>query len=149
MCGQLEFYEKTYDRVTTQSEKILERTDRAFFNVTTSDDPIIRQLSSEGGSVFATDVILSHLMVCTRSVYPWDIVITKVGSKIFLDKRDGQFGNYLCSFFFLLSSFFCLLLCSLYINQYLILTLLLRLRYGYNYILFYQFHYIIRFPHSE
>lgn len=97
-CGTLEFYDKSYERITTQSEKSLERTDRAFFNVTTSDDPIIRQLTTSisspenGLTVFATDVILSHLMVCTRSVYPWDIIITKVGSKIFLDKRDGQFN---------------------------------------------------------
>ena len=46
------------------------------------------------GTVFATDVILSHLMCCTRSVAPWDIIITKAGSKLFLDKRDGSsFGN--------------------------------------------------------
>jgi len=69
----------------------LERTDRTFFNVTTSDDPIIRSLSMDGpGTVFATDAILSHLMACTRSVAPWDVLVQKAGSKLFFDKREGS-----------------------------------------------------------
>lgn len=51
----------------------------------------------EEGNVFATDVILAHLMTAPRSVYPWDIIVTKVGSKLFFDKRDGsQFGTLKC-----------------------------------------------------
>lgn len=42
------------------------------------------------GNVFATDAILTTLMCCTRSSYPWDIVVQKVKDKIFLDKRDGS-----------------------------------------------------------
>ena len=46
------------------------------------------------GNVFATDAILTTLMCCTRSVYPWDIVVQKVKDKIFLDKReDSDFGE--------------------------------------------------------
>jgi len=59
------------------------------------DDPIIRQLANEGeGNVFATDAIISLLMACPRSVYPWDIVVQRVGeNKLFFDKRDSsQFG---------------------------------------------------------
>jgi translation initiation factor 3 subunit D len=99
-CGSLEYYNKSTDRITTKTDSILERTERIFFNVTTSDDPIIRQLSMENrGTVFATDVILAHLMACTRSVAPWDIIVTKVGSKIFFDKRDGSnFGNFVNKF---------------------------------------------------
>lgn len=41
-CGELDSYEKSYDRVTVKSETTLEKTKRAFRNVTTSDDPIIR-----------------------------------------------------------------------------------------------------------
>lgn len=41
-CGELESYEKSYDRVTVKSETNLEKTKRAFRNVTTSDDPVIR-----------------------------------------------------------------------------------------------------------
>ena len=44
-CGSLEYYNKGFDRITTKSDSILERTDRIFFNVTTSDDPVIRYVS--------------------------------------------------------------------------------------------------------
>jgi translation initiation factor 3 subunit D len=65
--------------------------------VTTTDDPIIRELTMSGaGTVFATDAILAALMACQRSVYSWDIVIQRVGTKTFLDKRDNsQFGTCL------------------------------------------------------
>jgi len=35
-------------------------------------------------------------MCAPRSVYPWDIVITKCGDQIFFDKRDDSqaFGKY-------------------------------------------------------
>jgi translation initiation factor 3 subunit D len=41
------------------------------------------------GTVFATDSILALLMCAPRTVYPWDIVITRVDDKVILDKRDG------------------------------------------------------------
>lgn len=44
--------------------------------------------------MFATDAILATLMSCTRSVYSWDIVVQRVGSKLFFDKRDNSdFGK--------------------------------------------------------
>lgn len=44
--------------------------------------------------MFATDAILATLMSCTRSVYSWDIVVQRVGSKLFFDKRDNSdFGE--------------------------------------------------------
>jgi translation initiation factor 3 subunit D len=34
------------------------------------------------------------LMCTTRTVYPWDIVITREGDKLFMDKREGgPFGE--------------------------------------------------------
>lgn len=39
--------------------------------------------------MYTTDVILSVLMCAPRSVYPWDIVITREGNRLFFDKRDG------------------------------------------------------------
>ena len=45
-------------------------------------------------NVFATDAILATLMCCTRSAYSWDIVVQKIGGKVFLDKRDNtEFGK--------------------------------------------------------
>ncbi|XP_076927359.1 eukaryotic translation initiation factor 3 subunit D-like [Bidens hawaiensis] len=92
VCGSLEPYDKTYDRVTPKNERRLERfKNRNFFKVTTTDDPIIRRLANEDkATVFATDSILSTLMCAPRSVYSWDIVIQRVGNKLFFDKRDGS-----------------------------------------------------------
>lgn len=89
-CGSLEFYDKTYDRVTTKNEKKLQRISRSFHKVTTTDDPIIRSLAKTQGTVFATDTVLSVLMCCTRSVYSWDVIVQKIGKKLFLDKRNDS-----------------------------------------------------------
>lgn len=88
-CGALEFYDKIYDRVNVKNEKPLQRIERVFHTVTTTDDPIIRLLSKTMGNVYATDAILATIMCCTRSNYSWDIVIEKIGDKLFMDKRDN------------------------------------------------------------
>ncbi|XP_023217705.1 eukaryotic translation initiation factor 3 subunit D-like [Centruroides sculpturatus] len=87
-CGALEFYDKSYDRVTCKLEKQLQRINRIFHKVTTTDDPIIRKLTKTEGNVFVTDSIVATLMCATRSAYSWDIVVQHVGNKLFFDKRD-------------------------------------------------------------
>ncbi|XP_074269708.1 eukaryotic translation initiation factor 3 subunit D-like [Silene latifolia] len=91
-CGALETYDRSFDRITPKNERRLERfKNRTFFKVTTTDDPVIRRLANEDkATVFATDAILSTLMCASRSVYSWDIVVQRVGNKLFLDKRDGS-----------------------------------------------------------
>jgi Eukaryotic translation initiation factor 3 subunit 7 (eIF-3) len=45
---------------------------------------------SKSGNVFVTDALLTHLMSCSRSVYPWDVVATYLpGGIIFLDAREA------------------------------------------------------------
>lgn len=45
--------------------------------------------------MFATDAILATLMCCTRSVNSWDIIVQRVGNKLFFDKRDNSdFGEF-------------------------------------------------------
>ncbi|KAG5622567.1 hypothetical protein AABB24_003583 [Solanum stoloniferum] len=92
ICGGLEFYDRSYDRITPKNERRLERfKNRNFFKITTTDDPVIRRLANEDkATVFATDTILSTLMCAPRSVYSWDIVVQRVGNKLFFDKRDGS-----------------------------------------------------------
>jgi translation initiation factor 3 subunit D len=90
ICGSLEYYDKSYDRINTKSSVKLKKINRVYHKVTTTDDPVIRQLTRTEGNVFATDSIISTLMCCSRSVYPWDIVVSKVGNKIFFDKRDDS-----------------------------------------------------------
>ncbi|CAI0468704.1 unnamed protein product [Linum tenue] len=96
LCGGLEFYDRTYDRVTPKSERRLERfKNRNFFKVTTTDDPVIRRLANEDkATVFATDSILATLMCAPRSVYSWDIVVQRVGNKLFFDKQDDINSAY-------------------------------------------------------
>jgi translation initiation factor 3 subunit D len=92
VCGAVEYYDRAYDRVTPRSERRLERfKSRNFFKVTTTDDPVIRRLAeNDTATVFATDTILAALMCAPRSVQSWDIVIQRVGNKLFFDKRDGS-----------------------------------------------------------
>merc|ERR1712117_217867 len=74
-----------------KNEKPLQRIDRIFHTVTTTDDPVIRKLvkSEPNANVFVTDAILATLMCAGRSAYSWDIVVQKIGGKVFLDKRDN------------------------------------------------------------
>ncbi|KAI3475926.1 hypothetical protein L1887_62568 [Cichorium endivia] len=90
LAGALEFYDKSYDKTSTKNERKLKRIDRVFHTVTTTDDPIIRDLSRQHGTVFATDVIVATLMTATRSVSSWDIVVQKVQGKLFFDKREAS-----------------------------------------------------------
>jgi translation initiation factor 3 subunit D len=88
--GRLYAYDKTFDRVTTKTEKPLVLVERVKYNPTTSEDPIIQQLANKNvANVYTTDVILSVLMCAPRSAYPWDIVINREGNNVFFDKRDG------------------------------------------------------------
>ncbi len=40
--------------------------------------------------MFITEGLLTTLMCAPRSVYAWDIVITRAASRLFFDKRDGS-----------------------------------------------------------
>ena len=90
--GFLYYYDRSYDKAPVKStERKLNVVDRAAYNVTTSSDPIIQELAEKDeATIFATDNILSMLMCAPRSVYSWDLVITRSGNKIYLDKRDGS-----------------------------------------------------------
>jgi len=74
-----------------KNERPLQRIDRIFHTVTTTDDPVIRKLvkTEAKANVFVTDAILATLMCASRSAYSWDIIIQKIGNKVFLDKRDN------------------------------------------------------------
>ncbi|XP_071814544.1 eukaryotic translation initiation factor 3 subunit D-like [Apostichopus japonicus] len=88
-CGEMEFYNKSFDRINTKLEKRLARVNRLFHKVTTTDDPNIRKLASKG-NVFGTDIILATIMCSTRSSYSWDVIVQHVGGKLFFDKRDDS-----------------------------------------------------------
>jgi translation initiation factor 3 subunit D len=89
--GSLYYYDKQYDKITPKGpEKRLQISERAYYNPTTSEDPVIQQLAErDEATIFATDQILSMLMCAPRSINPWDILILRQGNKVFLDKREG------------------------------------------------------------
>ncbi|KAJ5641239.1 Eukaryotic translation initiation factor 3 subunit [Penicillium lividum] len=89
--GFLHYYDRSYDRPPVKNaERRLQALERAAYNVTTSQDPVIHELAEKDqATVFVTSDILSMLMCATRSVYSWDIVISHQGNKIFFDKRPG------------------------------------------------------------
>lgn len=39
-------YDKSYDRINTRNEKLLQHIDRVKYDTTTSDDPIMQQVNS-------------------------------------------------------------------------------------------------------
>jgi translation initiation factor 3 subunit D len=91
--GFLYYYDRSYDKQpgAKTSERKLNVLERAAYNVTTSSDPILQELSEKDeATVFATDNVLSMLMCATKSVYSWDLVFSRKGNKVFIDKRDGS-----------------------------------------------------------
>ncbi|KAI9367576.1 eukaryotic translation initiation factor 3 subunit D [Aspergillus egyptiacus] len=89
--GFLYYYDRSYDKAPVKNaERRLQALDRAAYNVTTSQDPVIQELAEKNeATVFASSDILSMLMCAPRSVYSWDIVIVHQGNKIYFDKREG------------------------------------------------------------
>lgn len=91
--GFLYYYNKDYDKQpgAKTAEKKLNVLERAAYNVSTSSDPIIQELADKDeATIFATDNILSMLMCAPKSVYSWDLVFTRRGNKVFIDKREGS-----------------------------------------------------------
>ncbi|KAJ2451008.1 hypothetical protein EV183_003902 [Coemansia sp. RSA 2336] len=87
--GRAGIYDHAYDRVSTRLEKPLKNTGAVRLNVTASDDPVLQKVGDEKVRVFATDTVLATLMAATVSSSAWDVVVNRVGDKLFLDKRDG------------------------------------------------------------
>lgn len=96
-CGFVDQYDDAYDKLTTRLSKNIKRQEnKIFYDVTTSDDPILEKFAvDELADIYATDSIIAQLMASPRSVYPWDIVVQKVNGMIFLDKRENSSFDYL------------------------------------------------------
>jgi translation initiation factor 3 subunit D len=97
-CGCMPTYNKAFDRLTVKAERPMKRfEDLNFFNVTASDDPMLPDMlqSDPSVTVIATDHVLACLVAAARSVYSWDIVVSKVSNKLIFDKRDGSQIDFL------------------------------------------------------
>ena len=99
-CGSLEHYDRTYDRLTPRTERPLRPTRRPFVaSATASDDAKLRSFAAAAaetsssnvkGTAFITDSLLSVLMTAPRAIRGWDLVFTKKGNTLFVDKRKGS-----------------------------------------------------------
>jgi translation initiation factor 3 subunit D len=115
-CGTLQYFDKNLDRITPKTELQLRRLQKGRVPPSSaSEDAVLRRLAStpapppaappaaaDGTAapaapgattrVFATDGVLAALMCAPRSVYSWDMVITRDGDNMWLDKRgDSSF----------------------------------------------------------
>lgn len=95
-CGALPFFDRTLDRVTVKAPRRLRVSDVEYPRITTTDDPVIRRIAGSGeGTIFATSAILALIMVAPRAVQSWDVIVQRIGDKIFLDKRDGSMADFI------------------------------------------------------
>ena len=98
-CGSVHYYEKAFDKINPKAEKpLIANEERTFYNLSTSDDPVIARLHDDKSlsnvRVFATDAILSVIMAAPRSAFSWDLIVNRVGNKLFLDKRTDSPIDY-------------------------------------------------------
>jgi len=93
-AGMLRSYHPDFDRVTPKNYKTLSQYRNVeHVNLTTSQDPVLgtyMKKKTRAGNVFATDTILGLLMAATRSVAPWDVIVTKTGDMLVFDKRPNS-----------------------------------------------------------
>jgi len=94
--GALKTYDKTVDRITPKTERALKRLPQVSHlnGPTASKDPVMVELGKENTSknpnkvtLMTTDTTLASIMCATRSVFGWDVVITKIANTITFDKR--------------------------------------------------------------
>lgn len=80
------------DKVNTKSETTLSAPSKTFYNPTASEDKTLLGYVTEledSRTVVATDTVLAALMTCLKSVYSFDLILTKKGNTLIIDKRDG------------------------------------------------------------
>ncbi|PVU95096.1 hypothetical protein BB561_002051 [Smittium simulii] len=88
--GEILEYKVALERITPKNELPLAKPTAVRFNVTAIEDPVMSQIADENkAKVFVTDAVLTTLMTSTRSIYPWEIFVTRVGDKLYFDKRDN------------------------------------------------------------
>lgn len=95
--GSVNFYNKTFDRLTTKSAKnvsIEETIQTAYLPL--HADPVILKLSKEidGTVAFMSDASAALLMATPRTVNPWDLVTKRISPNcIVVDQRDEVQAN--------------------------------------------------------
>eukprot|EP00184_Porphyridium_aerugineum_P005487 CAMPEP_0184708002 /NCGR_PEP_ID=MMETSP0313-20130426/37551_1 /TAXON_ID=2792 /ORGANISM="Porphyridium aerugineum, Strain SAG 1380-2" /LENGTH=570 /DNA_ID=CAMNT_0027169583 /DNA_START=2898 /DNA_END=4606 /DNA_ORIENTATION=+ len=96
-AGKVKYYDRAVDRVNSKNTRPIQKfPKREFHYVTTTDDPVIRKLAGQNeATIYATSSIISLLMVSPRTAFGWDIVVQRVGNKLFFDKRESSMIDFL------------------------------------------------------
>lgn len=106
-CGSLPVYDKSYDKIPARQIRPLAKAEHVnFYNVTTGQDPVMEELITravqsettspkESYLVACTDQVMAILMSANRSLYSWDLVITRNGNMVLIDKRDSSAVDFL------------------------------------------------------
>lgn len=63
--GTIYSYDKAFDAVNTRNDKPLQIIDMVKYNTTTSDDPVIHSVSSQGPTITTNKILTSGLCVYT------------------------------------------------------------------------------------
>lgn len=84
-----EYNKKAFDFVSPNAPVTLQTYDhRVRAPVGVLDDPVVRELAAEdAGNVFASDTLLAVLMAAPRSVNSWDVVFSRRGGRLYVEKR--------------------------------------------------------------
>lgn len=87
--GSILEYNTGIDIHSVKNPVNLEYSQKKVYSVTTSEDPIIKELSKDNtANIYITDSILSGIMCAAKAVFSFDVVITNVDGVLFFDKRD-------------------------------------------------------------
>nr|CDS26644.1 eukaryotic translation initiation factor 3 [Hymenolepis microstoma] len=93
-CGAVKYYDRSYDTITTKTEKSLVRFEGVIHAVTTTEDPVVMNLARRKGAdafnVFLTDRIAAAIMCAPKSIESWDLLAIRIGDKLFFDVRPGS-----------------------------------------------------------
>lgn len=94
VCGELSAYDESWDRVSGKKPKLLKPFHGVTFEEAIWDDAtMVELMQKEVADIYTTDVIVAAIMCAGKSNYSWDIEIKKLGSYIFIDKRQDEKSN--------------------------------------------------------
>ncbi|KAJ1815377.1 hypothetical protein LPJ56_002683 [Coemansia sp. RSA 2599] len=91
MYGTTGVWDPALDRLSMRMDKAITASPVPRFNVSASDDPVLAQIAEKNPRVrvLATDAVVAALMAAMVSNSAWDVVVNRVGDRVFFDKRDG------------------------------------------------------------
>ena len=93
--GHLACFDTSYDYVASYKPSPVKPTSRRHPHVTPIEDEVLREIvmrSSKGGKryIVTNESILSTILTAPRSIFSWEVKITKMENVVFLDWREDD-----------------------------------------------------------